>query len=105
MVKKERWALPLQVDNMYTRGGVGELRGGGREGVKIEQIEGERERRWGGGREKVGRWGRGSFTGTLVKGRRGSKKALQWKPTRSCLNFSFVCMVFLFVFSLRLKLP
>lgn len=97
MVKKERWALPLQVDNMYTRGGVGELRGGGREGVKIEQIEGERE--------KVGRWGRGSFTGTLVKGRRGSKKALQWKPTRSCLNFSFVCMVFLFVFSLRLKLP
>lgn len=43
MVKKERWALPLQVDNMYTRGGVGELRGGGREGVKIEQIEGERE--------------------------------------------------------------
>lgn len=95
MVKKGRWALPLQVDNMYTRGGVGELRGGGREGVKIEQIEGERERRW----------GRGSFTGTLVKGRRGSKKALQWKPTRSCLNFSFVCMVFLFVFSLHLKLP
>lgn len=44
MVKKGRWALPLQVDNMYTRGGVGELRGGGREGVKIEQIEGEREK-------------------------------------------------------------
>lgn len=44
MVKKERWALPLQVDNMYTRGGVGELRGRGREGVKIEQIEGEREK-------------------------------------------------------------
>lgn len=44
MVKRGRWALPLQVDNMYTRGGVGELRGGGREGVKIEQIEGEREK-------------------------------------------------------------
>lgn len=45
MVKKERWALPLQVDNMYTRGGVGELRGGGREGVKIEQIERVSERK------------------------------------------------------------
>lgn len=58
MVKKERWALPLQVDNMYTRGGVGELRGGGREGVKIEQIEGERERE--GGEEGERRWGGGA---------------------------------------------
>lgn len=43
MVKRGRWALPLQVDNMYTRGGVGELRGGGREGVKRANRGRERE--------------------------------------------------------------
>lgn len=83
--------LPLQVDNMYTGGWASELRG--RRG-ETEGGEGERE--------NVGGGPEGVFTGTLVKGRRGSKKALQWKPTRSCFKL-FICLNgFLFVFSLRL---
>lgn len=51
MVKKERWVLLLQVDNMYTRGWAGELRGG-RQGVR-EKTERERGGEREGGAEGV----------------------------------------------------
>lgn len=93
--------LPLQVDNMYTEGWAGELRGGRGEEKESQIGRGRRKERE---KESEGR-GRGSFTGTLVKGRGGSKKALQWKPTRSCFKLLICLNGFLFVFSLRLKLP
>lgn len=101
MVKKERWALPLQVDNMYTRGGVGELRGGGREGVKIEQIEGERERRWGGEREREdGEVGQREFYRYSGEGEAWLKESTPMETNKIlfklfiCLYGFFVCFLF-----------
>lgn len=84
------WGLPLQVDNLYSRGWIGELRGVRGKGV----TESNRER---GGEE-----------GEREQGAEGVLQVLWWRggvaqrkhSNRNqqdlVLNFSFVCMVFCF---------